>query len=242
MILPQDTDAALTGGVFFADIDRAPSGEVAGDAQCCPGIPWIPPDPHTDPWWIPVELGLPLWAAAPGSRRARRGGRPGNGPDRGHPGWVAEYQHERVPGARIEQLLEIDRRRLCIQHVAEPAPAIPEFRRAGVVGEGRRIEELSMHAPENIAERDLRRWTRKPVAALLASLALHDLAGLQLDQNLHQIVGRDAVLRGDLFDAGGVVLAMAARQRKHGARGIVAFDGQFQGRAVCRRTAQADKG
>ena len=66
------------------------------------------------------------------------------------------------------------------------------------------------------------------VAAFLAADAADNLVGLELDEDLDEVVRRQSILPRDLLHAGGHVAMMPAGQGQDSARGVIAFDGQLQ--------------
>jgi len=129
-------------------------------------------------------------------------------------------------------LLEVDLARLCLDSGLKLAPSITQFGGATRIPDGGRFKQRPVHAAKDVGQADLRRGSRQLIAAFLAPDAPDDLVRFEFDQDLHQIARRKPILAGDFIEPGGYVQMMPTRQGKHGACGIVAFDGQLQGPEV----------
>ncbi|MDB6037293.1 MAG: hypothetical protein JWM99_1134 [Verrucomicrobiales bacterium] len=103
--------------------------------------------------------------------------------------------------ALIQELLKGDAGCGVIQHRLQAFPGISQFRRALDVVERGRIKYLPVHTFEDISERDFRGSFGEQVAPILAPLAFYDLLRFQLDQDLNQIINRDALFRGQIVSA-----------------------------------------
>ena len=84
-----------------------------------------------------------------------------------------------------------------------------------------------MNAPDYIAKGDVRRRAGEQIPAFLPTLALHDLLRLQFDQDLHQVIRRNALLSRKIFDSHRFAGRVMPRQTKHSPRRIIAFDREF---------------
>ena len=124
----------------------------------------------------------------------------------------------------------MDLRGLGLDGLPQALPALAQLGRAGVIGQGRCVKERAMNTEQDVGEGDLHGWTGQEVTAGLAANTLHDLGGLQFDEDLDQIIGRDGIFAGDFFDADGFLGSEAAGKGKDRARGVVTFNGQFQRR------------
>ncbi len=85
-----------------------------------------------------------------------------------------------------------------------------------------------MHATQDVGDADFRRGAGELVSAFLAADAADNLVGLELDQDLDEVVCRQAILAGDLLHAGGHIAMVPAGEGQDGSRGVIAFDGQLQ--------------
>lgn len=102
-----------------------------------------------------------------------------------------------------------------------------KFGRALRIGERGGIEDLAMHAAQDVAKRDLGGRFGEEVAAVFAAQAFDDLLGFQFDEDLNEVICRDALAGGELFDAhsGGSLAELGQTEDRAG--GVIAFDRQF---------------
>ena len=89
-----------------------------------------------------------------------------------------------------------------------------------------------MHAAQDVPQRDLGRRASQQVPAFLASLASDDALGLELNENLNQIVRRDPLFRRQILDTHGDIFLKMPRQTHDGTSGIITFHGEFHERKI----------
>ena len=77
----------------------------------------------------------------------------------------------------------------------------------------------------------MRRRSRQEVSSFFAANTSNDLLRFQFYQNLDQIIRRNIISIGKILRPECLTALKMTRQPKHGTSGVVAFDGEFHGRA-----------
>ena len=77
----------------------------------------------------------------------------------------------------------------------------------------------------------MRRRSSQKVASLFAANAFNDLLRFQFYQNLDQVIRRNIIGIGKILRPECLTALKMTRQPKHSTSGVVAFDGEFHGRA-----------
>lgn len=127
----------------------------------------------------------------------------------------------------LDELLEIDAVRRGLEILSQLFPRMAQFRRAIGVAQGRRVEDLSVHRTEHITKGYLYRRPGQLIAAFFAANAFHDLLRFEFEQDLDEIVRRDVLFRRQVLHPASAANGVVSRKGQHGARGIIAFDGQL---------------
>jgi hypothetical protein len=86
---------------------------------------------------------------------------------------------------------------------------------------------LTVHRAKDVAQRNFRWRAGEKIAAGLATYAFYDLLRLQLDQNLHEVIRRNALFLCEFLDRDWFVAANSARQAEYSPGRVVASDGKF---------------
>ncbi len=78
-------------------------------------------------------------------------------------------------------------------------------------------------------------------AAFLAANTLHDVARLELDEDLHEVIRRRAALGGEVLDFESCTGRVMFCEPDYGPGGIVTFDGELHVRNLCHAAADAQQ-
>jgi hypothetical protein len=81
-----------------------------------------------------------------------------------------------------------------------------------------------MHSAEDVSEGNLGWWPSQQVAAFFAPDTASDPLGFEFDQDLDQIIGRNTLVRRQVFHADRHTVEVVLGQSEHGPGGIVALN------------------
>lgn len=97
----------------------------------------------------------------------------------------------------------------------------------GIILQAGRINHAAIHNAENFADGDFRRIARQKITAIDAALAGKNATALQLEKNLLEIFGRNAIAFSDLME--GNDFRIRHGKMKDGPRCVLAFGGHSHG-------------
>lgn len=113
---------------------------------------------------------------------------------------------------------------LGLKRPLEPGPDGPEFWRTLRIAQRRGIKDLPVDRAKDVRHGDIGGRFGEEVTAFLAPLAANQAFCLQFDENLNQVIRRNALLRSEVLRPDAFILMIMTREPEDSPGRVITFD------------------